>query len=533
VLHPGGETPRRRGTVHAGKAWIVALLLAAATALAACGGSTGGGSSSTTEGRPGGTIVWAKPAEVPELDPAPATNLSALQLMDEVYEPLVGLDDHLRPAPKLATSWKQISPTAYVFDIRRGVRFSNGREMTVDDVVGSLRRLTDPRLAASWAVQIGPVKRIAAKGDWQVEIVLARPNSSLVPALTGTPAAIMPMKELRDGTLDPRRAMLGTGPFKIVRHVQDESWTLARNPYYWQRGQPLADQVIVRIMTDDAARVAGLKDGSVDVANFDTPDAVQLLAGQPNVKTVTTPTTDFYRLTVNSRTSIFRDKRLRQALALAINRQEISDVALGGTSEPSSAVAPSFGLCKLSDMPFGEQDLARAKQLVEEAGATGKTVGLIASPTYKTLAPIAQVIVPELEQIGLKVKIDQAEQGEWLARVYTGRSDFDLDVSFFGSLVDPPMGLAWWSSAQTWHPWIPVDRTLDALIDKTHVLSPGPARDAAIEAACKRIHENASLIPLVTKPTVAAYRSDKVNADIPDVATSNPVRLATSSVKGG
>jgi peptide/nickel transport system substrate-binding protein len=501
------------------RASSVALLLGAATAIVACGGSQGGKSQSLSagspaQGRPGGTLVWGAQTEVSVIDPTKAIDAAPGQLLMNVYEGLVGFDDDVKPKPKLAESWKQESPTEYVFNIRRGVKFSNGREMNVNDVVGSLRRLVNPKTAANWAAQVGQVKVVSATGPWQVRVVLKEPNTAFLAALANVSASVIPMKELRSGSFDPKKDLLGTGPYMVASHSQGESWNLVRNPYYWQKGLPKTDKLTIRIMGDDAARIAGLRDGSVDVATFDNPDTVKLLATQADVKTVLAQTTEFYRLDVNGVTSIFKDQRLRQAVSLSIDRKQIGDVALAGTGKPTSAVAPGFGICDPVAVPYGTPDPKRAAQLVGEAGAKGKSLSILAPTSYKTLAPIAQVLQSQLQAAGLKVKVEQPDVGVWGERFVKG--DFDLSVSFFGSLADPAMGLTWWGPEQTWHSaWDPPDPKLAALINRSHTDPPGPARSETIKQACTRIAENGVIVPLVTKPVVVAYRSDKVTAEIP------------------
>jgi peptide/nickel transport system substrate-binding protein len=536
----GAATGRRAAT--AGKAWSVALLVVAVTAAAAYGAGDDSGHSNaqagtSAQGQSGGTLVWGKPAEVAGIDPTTNTQYTSWQLLSIVYEGLVGIGDDLKPTPKLATSWKQTSPTTYVFTIRSGVRFSNGRPMTVDDVVGSLKRVADPKIAALWATFVGKIKKVSAKGTSRVEVVLSQPNTAFVAALAGVSAAVLPMKELRSGAFKPQKELLGTGPFKVASHRQGEVWNLVRNPYYWQRGLPKADKLTVRIMKDDAARIAGLRSGTLAVASFDTPDAVKLLEGQRNVKTGVVKTTDFFMLEVNAKSSIFKDPRLREALSLSIDRKQIADVALAGTSEPTAAVPPSFGTCNPAAVPYASRDPKRAAALVEQAGAKGKTVSLMASTTtYPPLGQIAQVLQPKLEAAGLKVKIEQPDQGEWIKRVYSGKADFDLDVSFFGSYADPAMGLTWWGPDQSWHSaWRVDDKKLFALVAKSRTQPKGAARDKTIKAACARIAKDAFIVPLVTKTMVAAYRSDKLTAVIPKVeGYGNVMRdVADFSVNGG
>ena len=257
-------------------------------------------------------------ADVAGLDPQAAASGSTWRILNTAYETLVGLDDQLQPAPKLATGWKQTSPTTYVFDIRSGVRFTNGREMTVDDVVGSLKRLTDPKLASLWAGMLGPLTSVTAVGDHQVKMVQPKPRSSFVSSLANIPAAIIPMKELKAGTFDPTKTVIGTGPFKVTAHEANESWTMVRNPGYW--GTPAkVERLNLKIFSDGSALTGALRSGSVDVAAFDSPDAGQLLKGQADVTAVVQKTASYYEMLVHALASTLRDQRLRQAMALSID----------------------------------------------------------------------------------------------------------------------------------------------------------------------------------------------------------------------
>ncbi len=491
-------------------------------ALAGCTGtrseSTKQAAEGLSDGGQGGKIVWGKPSEALTTDPAVSSSSSDFQIMAPVYETLVTVDQ-LKPVPQLATSWQQTSPTTYTFEIRKGVKFSNGRELTVDDVIGSLRRVMNPELGSPWAGKLG-IAQVAASGPWQVKVTLKTPRSTFIPALANQPAAILPMKELGAGGFDPAKQMLGTGPYQVAEHRANESWTLTRNPHYW--GEPAkAAQLEIRILTDDAARIAALRSGATQVAMFDPPDSIRLLEGQSGVKTVVQNSTSFYRIDINAKTSVFKDHRLRQAVALSVDRAKIAKVALSGVGVPTTAIAPSFeGVCDADSVPYSTPDAAKARALVQAAGATGKTVSIIASTANATLGPIAQVLQQDLQAAGLNVKILQLDNGEWIRRVYNGKTaDFDLELSFFGDYADPSMGLSWWNptTAGFSKPWFENDAQLNALIDRSETTPTGPDRNRVIKQACDRIAEGANIIPLVTKPNIVAYRTDRLNADIPAV----------------
>lgn len=492
---------------------IMALLAALGVSRASSATEVAGGT---------GTLVWAKGRDVTALDPAndPGvdTNWKMFQL---VYDRLVDQGPKLQPVPNVATSWKQVSPTVYEFKIRRGVRFSNGRELTVRDVTGSFRRLINPKNTNSWRGKAGQIKTVRAIAPWTVRFTLARPHSAFLAALMNADAAIIPMKELTAGTFDPAKEMLGSGPFKVVSHSQDQSWTLDGNPYYWRgKSLPRVAKLNVRIMTSDAARLAGLRSGSVHIADFDNPDVLDLLKGSSNIKVVTQQSTNIYYVSLNnSPTSIFQNQQLRRALALSLNRRAVIAQGLGGRGSPTAAVSPSYGnLCPAGAMPDATQNIAEAQRLVSAGGATGKTLDFIAATTDSTYLPIAQVVAKDLEAIGFKVNIQTLDSGGWTKAQFSGPPlDFDLSVSWYAGSADPTIILGNWNSVIS--PWqkdySQSTPQMEAVIDRARATPPGPARDRAIRQACESISRAANVIPLVTRAgSYVAYRNDKIRAAV-------------------
>jgi peptide/nickel transport system substrate-binding protein len=516
-----------RGRKHAIGAALAVAIAALAIFVAGCGGgsssSSTGGASTEDEGTAfasGGTLTTAVGADAEVTDPQIATEATTWQILSLVYESLVGVGENQKLIPALAESWEQPSPTEYVFDIRKDVKFSNGRPMTVDDVIGSLERVLDPKTASYWAGQLGPVKSITEDGAWKVKITLEEPHSSLLAALAHVSTAILPMKELEDGSYDPTKEQVGTGPFKVEAHLQGESWTFVKNPYYWKPGEPKVDKLVLRIMPEEAARVAGLRDGSVEVALFDNPDAIQLLEGEANIKTDVQEQTDYWRMDINGITSpVFKDPKLREALALTIDREEIRDLALNGLGEVTAASPANFeDSCDPSKVPNGEPDIEKARELVEEAGATGKTIRIITTREYPTAGRIAQVVQQNLEEAGLKVQLEQLEAGEWLRRLVEDESaPFDISIVYFAGYADPSMVLAWWNPefAIFNQYWLEKKPELIELVNKSLGAPHDAKRQEVLQETCDAIAKDANIIPLVTKNLVIGSRSDKVNAPIP------------------
>ena len=150
----------------------------------------------------------------------------------------------------------------------------------------------------------------------------------------------------------------------LEEHLPDESWTFVRNPHYWRDGLPNADRIVVRIIPEEAALLAALRDGSIDIALVDSVDALSLLVDIPNVEVVGQEVAQTYNLylnTVNPDT-VFSDARVRQAVNLALNRQQLGDLALAGYARPGVPAAFSEP-CDISQIPLAQYNPDRAPRV--------------------------------------------------------------------------------------------------------------------------------------------------------------------------
>jgi peptide/nickel transport system substrate-binding protein len=458
------------------------------------------------------TLVWAKPLETTLYDPHTSILGSSWELLHLVYDGLTGLNPDMKPVPAIAESWEQPSPTTYVFKLRPEATFSNGRPVTTADVVGSLKRLTDPKTGSFFMLQMGKIKSIAATGDRVVTIELVEPYAPLLSSLASTMASIIPMKELAEGSFDPSKQMLGSGPFKVVSHVEDDHWILARNEHYWQKGLPSIQTMTVRIIPADQSRIAGLRDGSIDVASFEaSPDAGLLLSGVKDIEVVQNPTTNVFYLVLNAvwDQSPFRNDKLRQAVALCLDRPKIIEVALGGIGETSTVMAPLFKACDATGLPFYQRDIAKAKQLMAESGVGPIKFTLAIGPT-PVYALIAQVIQDNVRELGLHADIAVSDEGSWIKKLWVSNpSTVQASIMWYAGYSDPAMVPLWWDPklAGFTAGHVPDNAELDTDIDTARRLGAGDAaRPAALQKLCAKVNDTANVIPLVTRIDTVAYR---------------------------
>jgi peptide/nickel transport system substrate-binding protein len=483
--------------------------------LAGCTGSADPASSPID----GGTLTIAEAADTVEVDPQLSFYDSSWRFQDLVYDSLVATNADSEIVPSIAESWTE-DGTTYTFTLREGVTFSNGRALTADDVVGSLQRLVDPELFSYWATQVGPVSSVEAIDERTVSVELERPWTQFVASLASTSAAILPIEELNAGTFDPATDMLGTGPFVLEAHTQDQEWIFSANEHYWDAANVALDEVIVKIIPDDAARVGAIRDGSVDIAYFSSPDAPTLLAGTANVETVVQGSTDMYWLLLNTVNpdSPFTNAELRQAVATAIDRDAVIQTGLAGTGL-ATAVTPAGlpGACEIETLPTYGGTADDAAAILAESGLEGTEFEIISPPYLSTFDSIAQVLQQDWTDAGLDVTISTPEMGDYIDRMYVQQpGDFDAAIEYFAGFLYPTMA-ADPLAATAPGPLaglISIELAADTAAALAQARATGNADD--MQRVCEIVAETANAVPLATKSTTIAVRTDQVDADVPE-----------------
>ncbi len=468
-------------------------------------------------------ITWGKPAEITGFDVHVAGTVASWEMYQMVYETLLTTDDNLSLQPGLAESWEEVSPTRFIFTLRERAAFSNGRAVDAQDIIGSIERIQNPETASYWAHQLGEITAMEALDNRRVAIELARPHATFLPALAHITAAIIPVQEYRDGSFDPTREMIGSGPFMVEAHNQDESWTLVRNLHYGRDGYPRADRMDVAIIPDESARIAALRDGRIDFTTFENPDAPQMLGSTASIAYHPIQTTNYYRLDVNalSEESAFHDRRVRQAMNLALDRDAINMLVFNGTSAVDYPVPAAFGTDACHDLDTyalpRDERLERARALLADAGQPAPRVELMASSANEVLGRIAQVAQQSLAEAGFNVTIASVPTAEYLQRVFTD-GDFDFSASWLAGYTDPSMVIQWWNpNFAVWNLAFQEEvPELSEALAAIRSIPASPERDQALRDICAMIDEGANLLALVSKVDYVVYRSDQVEVRLAD-----------------
>jgi peptide/nickel transport system substrate-binding protein len=494
-------------------------------------------------------LNWGTAGDVDSMDVHISGTVNSWQMYEMVYETLLTADKDMKLRPGLAESWKQTSPTSYVLNLRKDAKWSNGRPVVAADVIGTFERITgvemnpaavaaaktdeekkkaSGKISSYWSRQFGVIKSMSAPDDHTVRVELEKPHTAFLAALAHITAAIIPIKELKEGSYDPSKQLLGSGPFMVSAYKPKESWTLVRNPYYWRKGYPKVDTLNVLIIPDEAARVAALRDGRIDYSTFSNPDIGRLVAGDKRLVVDTQATSNYYRLDINalSDKSAFKDKRVRQAMNLAIDRDAIANIVFAGVTKPDYPVPSAFGknACKDVDtykLPRAAR-LDKAKKLIAATGKPSVDVEVIASTADPIYARIAQVIQQNVKPVGINVKIQQLPVAEYLNKTFT-KGEFDASLSWLAGYSDPSMVVAWWNPKYAvwntvFHEYVP---PLADALDKMKSAPEGATRDAELAEICRMIDDGANILALVTKVDFIVHRADTMDIRLDPVSGSS------------
>ncbi|MGO3234407.1 MAG: ABC transporter substrate-binding protein, partial [Microbacterium sp.] len=446
------------------------------------------------------------------LDPQAAGAARSWMVEGLVYETLTTIDDGLEVAPALATSWEQPSDTEYVFQLDTEATFSNGRDMTAADVVGSLQRLVDT--PTTWTGQLGQIDSIEATGDDEVTVTLAEPYTPFLAALANTPAAVLPMEEIEAGDIDITAEMLGTGPLVVADHRQDEYWTFEPNEHDPDVDELGFSSMRIEIVGDESTRVAALRDGSTDLAILNSVDSAGALEGESDVAVVTQQNTDFHYLIMNSISGdeALQNEDVRFAINSAIDRDAINELVLAGTSSPTGVTPAALpDACVAGDLPSAQASVEEAKAVIDELG--GLELDLAVYDSEAVLSDIAQVVQQNLAEIGVTVSIESYDYATYSSLVYADPADFDLALSWFAGYADPSMVTTWWNPALAGFSSVYNNgsEATNKLIAEGTKTPAGPERAEIFADLCEAVDAESESVPLVMRPSEIGYRTDSLS----------------------
>jgi peptide/nickel transport system substrate-binding protein len=364
----------------------------------------------------GGTLVAAAEIDPVSLDPHTNSNFSAVQAYDHIYESLTTYDEKTNIIPALAQSWEITNGgKTYTFKLRPNVKFHNGQAMTGEDVKYSIERILDPKTASPWRSWLEPIKEIKVVDPLTVQMTLDAPYP-LLGSFAGMRAAGIIPKGLAE-TENLKIKGIGTGPFKLVEYVPQDRIVYARNPDYWDQPLPYLDGMVFKVLTEENARLAALRAGQIQYAFLSAQGAAQL-EGVPGVSVLKSPFAWVALHYISVVDKPLSDARVRRAMRMAVDTNEVIQKAVYGAGVPSGPVPTGYGDWYLDPqgLPYLKPDVEGAKKLLAEAGyPNGFKVEIKCSPQYPEFVANTLVVQSSLKKIGIDVTVTQMEWGAFVA----------------------------------------------------------------------------------------------------------------------
>lgn len=353
-------------------------------------------------------VAGATAAATDTLDPAKQSNSTDYSRCNMLYNGLTSLDGSLTPQPALAESFNTTDAKTWVFALRKGVTFHDGKALTPADVVFSISRHKDPATASKAKVLADQIESVKATGPNEVTVVLTAPNADL-PVILGT----FHFHIVKEGTTD-FTAGIGTGPYKLKEFKPGVRSVVVRNERYWKPGKPYLDEIEFVGISDESARVNALLSGGMDLVGSINPRSLARVTGTPGYAVTKTQSGQYSDLVIRKDTGpganpdfvlamkhLFDREQMKKAIAL--------DQAVLGNDQP---IDPTnrFHFAGLPQRPF---DPEKAKFHLKKSGITG-TVPMVASPAALYSVEMALVLQQTAKGIGLEIDVKRMpSDGYW------------------------------------------------------------------------------------------------------------------------
>ncbi|MDF3040643.1 MAG: extracellular solute-binding protein family 5, partial [Thermomicrobiales bacterium] len=371
-----------------------------------------------------GSITWALESDPANLIPFGGVSSANMWGKELMYDSLLEWDRDLQIQPALAESYEvNDDATSYTFTLRQGVLFHNGQEMTANDVKYSFETALSPPAPGIEVAFLANIASVEAVDDYTVTITMSKSDPTLPGVLAWSrytpivPAGIGDqINWLSEG--------IGTGPYRLVEYVSNDRVVYTCNEDYWKPGIPCIRDVTLKVLTDEQSRVAALRSGEIDGGTL-TADVARTLENDESLQILEGLFAAPRVIQFNTTQDVpWRDVRVRQAINLAIDRQEIIDNVYGGSAELSGAIPPGYGDWSLPEERLQElytPNLEQAMALMQEAGLQdGFDVTLQAIAAPREFTQIAEIVREQLRPLNINVTVEPLEIGTFATNIGDG-----------------------------------------------------------------------------------------------------------------
>lgn len=368
----------------------------------------------------GGTLRVSIDQAVAKLNPLLVRVNPEYLVAELLYSSLTRLSLDMAAEPDLAESWMSSDDlSVWTFTLRPGLTFHDGSACTAADVVATFEAILDPATASPGRKNVGPIQSIAAKDARTVVFTLTGPYADLPVTLAYTNAKVVPATVIKGGLDRLAKEAVGTGPFKLVSFEPERLVVVERNPAFYDKARPYLDRIEIVVHPDATSAGSALIAGDIDMMMSVSPTEFGRLGSASGVNVMRTPSGQFCNVNMACDQKPFDDVRVRQALALTVDRKAMVDFVTEGYGTPGNDSPLSSAYRFYSDQTLKQPDIAKAKKLLADAGhADGLSVTLIASDRPAVRTQLAVALREMAKPAGFNIDVQTMPHATYLDQVW-------------------------------------------------------------------------------------------------------------------
>jgi len=379
--------------------------------------------------KPGGILTFAIEAEPSALDPHIPGEDNARFVTRPMFDAMVRYDKDMNIVPWLATKWEFIDPITFKWELRRGVKFHNGRELTAEDIKFNVERIQNPE-TGSWLRPFWKnVKKVEVLDRYSGIFHLEKPDASLLTVVLPI-TDIVPREEVNRLRTHP----IGTGPFKFKEWVRGEKVVMVRNENYWKRPYPLLDGLVVRFFPEYHTALSSFLKKETDVLIRLKHTDVEALEKRGAIMELGTMWGAWY-VGFNVQKAPYNNIKVREAIKYAIDKKAMVDSATHGYGEVAHIDIPKWSPYYTDDFDY-MQDIEKARRLLKEAGYPEGFEDTVVVPLTPVEGPLGDLLQYQLGKIGIKLKVEKLEIASYFERVFH-RKDYGITICGYSGPPDP------------------------------------------------------------------------------------------------
>ncbi|OZI23387.1 ABC transporter substrate-binding protein [Bordetella genomosp. 9] len=475
--------------------------------MAALGLSTalpGAAFSAPPAGRRGGVLRVSVSQAISKINPFQARVISEYLAVELMYSGLTRLNTDNVAEPDLALSWSSNEKLdEWTFKLRPSLKFRDGTACTPGDVIASIKAVLDAKTGSPARQNIGPIADVVSTAGDSVTFKLSTPYADLPTALSHPNAKVVPAAVIARGMDTMARESFGTGPFTLVQFESERILVATRNEHYYDPQRPYLDRVEVKVYPDATSEGSALMSGDIDLMSQVQPTEFARLSKAPRVKALRAASGTFSNIILGCNQKPFNDIRVRQALALTVDRKAMVDFVAEGygsvaNDTPINASYPFF-----SKQPDKVPDIAQARKLLADAGyANGLTLTLIASDVPSVRTQMAVALREMAKPAGFDIEVQTMPHATYLEQVWR-KGAFYIGYYAGQPTIDALVSQLYTSTA-AWNETHWDNKQFDALIEQ--------ARGTADNAQRQKLYAEAQALMRTEVPAVIPVFFDLLRA---------------------